>query len=82
MAWVQSLVGELRSRKLYGEAKKKKKDKCGFIMIVIVPGICLAAVGLGCLFFSCSSANKDRIGAACVVLKILNAYYQHEPQEI
>ena len=25
--WVQSLVGELRSHKLCGEAKKKKKEK-------------------------------------------------------
>ena len=26
-AWVQSLVGEVRSRKLFSEAKKKKKKK-------------------------------------------------------
>ena len=28
-AWVQSLVGELRSHITYGMAKKKKKEKIG-----------------------------------------------------
>lgn len=57
--------------------QKKKKAKCGFLRIVIVPGI-----GLGCLSFSCSSGSKDRIAAMCVILQILNACCLHEPQEI
>lgn len=77
MAWLQSLVKEPRSQELCGLAKKKKKAKCGFLRIVIVPGI-----GLGCLSFSCSSGSKDRIAAMCVILQILNACCLHEPQEI
>lgn len=75
MAWLQSLVKEPRAQELCGLAKKKAK--CGFLRIVIVPGI-----GLGCLSFSCSGGSKDRIAAVCVILQILNACCPHEPQEL
>ena len=73
VAWLHSLVREPRSQELCGLAKKKKKAKCGFLRIVIVPGI-----GLGCLSFSCIGGSKDRIAAVCVILQILNACCPHE----
>ena len=38
MAWVQSLVGELRSRKPHGVAKKKKKKKVNEIKLLLIHG--------------------------------------------
>ena len=70
VAWLHSLVREPRSQELCGLAKKKAK--CGFLRIVIVP-----CIGLGCLS-SCIGGSKDRIAAVCVILQILNACCPHE----